>query len=64
MFLEYLGVDDISSVVGEEIRRAAAENDSDVFALIVRAKAERDAKSFDSARAFQRVCLDHHENLY
>ena len=64
MFLEYLGVDDITSIVGEEIRRAAAENDSDVFALIMRAKAERDAQSFDRARAFQGVCLDHHENLY
>ena len=64
MFLEDLGVHDIGGVIREEIGRAVPENDSEVFALIVRAKAERDAKSFDSARAFQGVGLDHHENLY
>ena len=64
MFLEDLGVHDIVSVIREEIGRPAAENDGEIVALIVRAKAERDAKSFDSARAFQWVCLDHDKNLY
>ena len=64
MFLEDLGVHDIAGVIREEIGRAAPENDSEVFSLIVRAKAERDAKSFDSARTFQWVCLDHYKNLY
>ena len=63
MFLEDLGVHDVASVIREEMGRPAAENDGEIVALIVRAKAERDAKSFDSAGAFQRVCLDHHENL-
>jgi len=64
MFFEDLGVHDIASVIREKIGRPAAENDSEIVSLIVRAKAERDAKSFDSARAFQRVCLDHYKNLY
>ena len=64
MFLEDLGVHDIASVIREEIRRPVAENDGEIIALIVRAKAECDAKSFDSARAFQRVGLDHYKNLY
>jgi len=64
MFLEDLGVHHIAGVIREEIGCPAAENDGEIVSLIVRAKAERDAKSFDSARAFQRVCLDHHENLY
>ena len=64
MFLEDLGVHDIASVIREEIGRLAAENDGEIVSLIVRAQAERDAKSFDSARAFQRVGLDHYKNLY
>jgi len=64
MFLEDLGVHDVASVIREEMGRPAAENDGEIVALIVRAKAERDAKSFDSARAFQRVCVDHYKNLY
>jgi len=64
MFLKDLGVHDIASVMREEIGCPAAENDREIISLIVRAKAERDAKSFDSARAFQRVCLDHYKNLY
>ena len=64
MFLEDLGVHDIAGVIREEIGRAASENEREVFALIVRAKAERDAKSFDSAGAFQGIGLDHYENLY
>ena len=64
MFLEDLGVHDVASVIREEMGRPAAENDGEIVALIVRAKAERDAKSFDSARAFQRVCVDHYKNLH
>ena len=64
MFLEDLGVHDVASVIREEMGRPAAENDGEIVALIVRAKAERDAKSFDSARTFQWVCLDHYKNLY
>ena len=64
MFLEDLGVHDIASVIREEIGCLAAENNGEIVSLIVRAKAERDAKSFDSARAFQWVCLDHDKNLY
>ena len=64
MFLEDLGVHDVASVIREEMGRPAAENDGEIVALIVRAKAERDAKSFDSARAFQRVCVDHYKNPY
>ena len=64
MFLEDLGVHDVASVIREEMGRPAAENDGEIVSFIVRAKAERDAKSFDSARAFQRVCVDHYKNLY
>ena len=64
MFLEDLGVHDIASVIRKEKGRSAADNDSEIVSLIVRPKAERDAKSFDSARAFQRVGLDHYKNLY
>ena len=64
MFLEDLGVHDIAGVKREEIGRPAGENDREIVSLIMRAKAERDAKSFDSARAFQWVCLDHYKNLY
>jgi len=52
MFLEDLGVHVVASVIREEMGRPAAENDGEIVALIVRAKAERDAKSFDSARTF------------
>jgi len=64
MFLKDLGVHDITGVIRKEIGCPAAENDSEIISLIVRAKAERDAKSFDSARTFQWVCLDHYKNLY
>ena len=64
MFLKDLGVHDITGVIRKEIGRRAAENDGEIVSFIVRAKAERDAKSFDSARAFQRICLDHYKNLY
>ena len=64
MFLEDLGVHDIAGVIRKEIGCPAAENNGEIVSLIVRAKAERDAKSFDSARAFQRVGLDHYKNLY
>jgi hypothetical protein len=64
MFLKDLGVHDITGVIRKEIGRRAAENDGEIVSFIVRAKAERDAKSFDSARTFQRVCLDHYKNLY
>ena len=64
MFLEDLGVHDITGVIRKKIGRPVAENDGEIVSFIVRAKAERDAKSFDSARAFQRVGLDHYKNLY
>ena len=64
MFLEDLGVHDITGVIRKEIGCRAAENDGEIVSFIVRAKAERDAKSFDSARTFQWVCLDHYKNLY
>ena len=64
MFLEDLGVHDIAGVICKEIGCPVAENDGEIVSLIVRAKAERDAKSFDSARTFQRVGLDHYKNLY
>jgi hypothetical protein len=64
MFIEDLGVHDITGVIRKEIGRSAAENDGEIISLIVRAKAQSDAKSFDSARTFQWVCLDHHKNLY
>ncbi len=58
MFLEDLGVHDIASVIREEIGRSVAENDGEIVSLIVRAKAERNTKSFDRARAFQWIGLN------
>jgi len=52
MFLEDLGVHDITGVIRKKIGRPVAENDGEIVSFIVRAKAERDAKSFDSARTF------------
>jgi hypothetical protein len=63
MVFEDLGIHDISGILGEEIWCSARENNMEIMAFIVRAKAERDTKSFDRARGFQRIGLNQHKYI-